>query len=83
MTFKPYFERFISENMSTPSNKPKKVEKRNLYVRITEENKGELKALAKESHMTMETYVDAVLQDAIHNRDIFTFVKKNRDDPST
>ena len=65
--------------MSTPNNKTGKVEKRNLYLKIPDERKWKLKELARESNMTMETYVSAVLEEAIANGDLFTFVKKRLD----
>ena len=52
--------------------------KRNLFIRLSKEKKEELKELAKASGMTMETYTAAVLEDAIKNRDAFTYVRVSR-----
>ena len=45
--------------------------KRNLFVRIDPENKDALKLLAKESDLTLEGYVEAVLKEAIKDKDAF------------
>ncbi|MES2060090.1 MAG: hypothetical protein V4438_03605 [Patescibacteria group bacterium] len=54
---------------------PGKKEQRNLYMRIPEESKDELKKLARASCMSLDTYCSAVLQDAIKEGVIFGFVK--------
>lgn len=66
--------------MSSPAKKLQQTEKRNLYIRIPESRKQELKALARQSNMTMETYVSAVLEEAIVSGDLFTFVKKRQEE---
>lgn len=65
--------------MSTPNKKTEKIEKRNLYIRIPDERKWKLRELARESNMTMETYVSAIIEEAIASGDLFTFVKKRLD----
>lgn len=65
--------------MSTSTYKGRKIERRNLYIRIPEDRKLRLKELARESNMTMETYVSAVLEEAISSGDLFTFVKKQQE----
>lgn len=63
--------------MKTTTNR--KTEKRNLFITIPDDRKSRLKELAKESKMTMETYVCAVLEEAIASGDIFEFVKKKQE----
>jgi len=65
--------------MSAIAKNSMKTEKRNLYIRIPDPRKQQLKELARRSNMTMETYVSAVLEEAISSGDLFTFVKKSQE----
>lgn len=44
---------------------------RNFAIRLSPEQKEELKTLAKESGMTLSAYVEAVLREALDSRDVF------------
>lgn len=44
---------------------------RNLSIHITPEQKEELKALAKDSNLTLSAYIEAVLNEAVLNKDKF------------
>lgn len=64
--------------MAQKSKTPKVVlaaTRRNLFLKIPTEKKEQLRDLAKQSGMTMESYASAVIEEAIDNGDLFKFVK--------
>lgn len=60
-------------------NPKEKKDQRNLYIRIPEDQKVELKRLAKESSMTLEVYAAAILEEAIKSGELFEFVRVRHD----
>ncbi len=60
------------------TSKTTRKERRNLYIRIPEDHKISAQSLAERSNMTLDTYLAALVEDAIKNEVTFEFVRVRR-----
>lgn len=68
--------------MSNDTQKPTRAERRNVYIRMPEVTKKKVADLASRSGMTLETYICALLDDAVEGGYTYKFQRVGSSTPS-